>query len=536
MKTTLHISILFLACFLLSALSYQHHLPPDEICDNALDDDGDGLIDLNDEDCDCPEASPVSLIPNPSFEDMDCCPSNRGQMLCASTWIQASAPTTDYIHTCDWIGWEGLPVPLPIADGEGCVGFRNGRGGFDDMAAQPNWKEYAGACLLRPLEAGISYRFQFHIGFTHSINSPPTNVVFYGATSCDELPFGNNDETFGCPANSLKWRELGRVRVSGTNEWILTEIDVTPTQDIAAMVIGPDCEQFITDVNLYYFLDNLVLAEQSEFDFGIKAVGNPCENNVVLNIAERDTLQYQWYKDGIALVDETNPFLNGLTEEGNYQVRLIGPNSCEIAKAYPYEIPSTYTFEEVLICDGTPYPFDGGLLTESGLYRDTLKSIAQCDSIVEIYLDIAGQLTDTVYAQIFESESWTVGNTKYTEEGQYDINLPSSLGCDSLIHLILDFYDIYIPNVFSPNFDGHNDVFTVFGGEDIQEVVELQVFDRWGGLMYEAKAVELSSEKSGWDGRINGEIAGTGVYIYQAKVIFNDGKERVLSGSVLLMR
>ena len=40
----------------------------DEICDNAIDDDEDGLIDLNDPDCECLVIEPVSIIPNPSFE------------------------------------------------------------------------------------------------------------------------------------------------------------------------------------------------------------------------------------------------------------------------------------------------------------------------------------------------------------------------------------------------------------------------------------------------------------------------------------
>ena len=112
-----------------------------EICDNAIDDDGDGLIDLNDSDCNCPEVEPISLIPNPSFEDQECCPSNRSQMNCATTWIQASAPTTDYLHTCGWMGWDDLPPPLPFPDGEGCLGFRNGRpGGGNGEDPQPNWK------------------------------------------------------------------------------------------------------------------------------------------------------------------------------------------------------------------------------------------------------------------------------------------------------------------------------------------------------------------------------------------------------------
>ena len=114
------------------------HLPPaaPEICENARDDDGDGLTDLNDPDCACRIVKPESLIPNPSFEERTCSPVDRSQLNCAETWIQASEATTDYLHTCGWMGWPNFPPPLPFPDGEGCVGFRNGRFGNNST---PGW-------------------------------------------------------------------------------------------------------------------------------------------------------------------------------------------------------------------------------------------------------------------------------------------------------------------------------------------------------------------------------------------------------------
>ena len=69
-----------------------------EICDNGIDDDADGLIDLNDPDCVCSSAIISSLIPNPSFEDMDCCPTSYSQLNCASIWSQATSATSDYFN------------------------------------------------------------------------------------------------------------------------------------------------------------------------------------------------------------------------------------------------------------------------------------------------------------------------------------------------------------------------------------------------------------------------------------------------------
>ena len=64
-----------------------------EVCDNAIDDDGDGLVDYNDDECKCDGTVPTSLIPNPSFEELTCCPVSKDQLECAVGWVQASECT-----------------------------------------------------------------------------------------------------------------------------------------------------------------------------------------------------------------------------------------------------------------------------------------------------------------------------------------------------------------------------------------------------------------------------------------------------------
>ncbi|NJK82797.1 MAG: hypothetical protein HC912_02280 [Saprospiraceae bacterium] len=157
------------------------------------------------------------MIPNPSFEEKNCCPRGWSQLYCANTWIQASEATTDYLHTCGWLGWDGMAPPLPFPEGEACIGYRDGRFGNNKNA---NWKEYTGTCLLSPLKARVKYRFEFYVGFTHYYNSPPTNVTFFGTTNCAYLPFGVGNQYFGCPSNDSNWVELGNVPAAGANTWV----------------------------------------------------------------------------------------------------------------------------------------------------------------------------------------------------------------------------------------------------------------------------------------------------------------------------
>lgn len=499
----------------------------EEICDNALDDDLDGLVDLNDPDCECAEAEVVSFIPNPSFEDLNCCPFDRSQLDCAEAWIQASEPTTDLIHLCNWLGWPDFPPPMPFPDGEGIMGFRDGR--VINGRLEPNWKEYAGACLVNPLQAGVSYRFQFDVGFVSPQRSPAINITFFGTPDCDNLPFGLGNQDFGCPTNGPGWFRLGARLVNGGagNQWVNTFIEVTPTVDIAAIVIGPDCPAVQSPVSLYYFFDNLLLADLQAFELRPREVSHPCQADFALRYPYNTDGTFQWYKDGIALPGETEAQLDQLYGEGDYLVRVDDGQNCRVSLVYDYRVPVINTLERVTICKDGAYAFGDQLLTAAGQYVDTFKSVDNCDSIVTLNLEVLGELSDTVDVRIFEGETYRYNNRSFRQAGAFPLALTSELGCDSLVLLRLDYYRVYIPNAFSPNDDGVNDQFRIYAEDGSIEQVDLSIYDRWGARL--ATGME-------WDGRVAGEPVNPGVYVYMAKLTMDDGAERVLSGAVMVVK
>lgn len=521
----------------LAAITVPDTAPP-EICDNGVDDDGDRLIDLNDTtDCACTLLEAQSLIPNPSFEEKSCCPGERGQLSCADTWIQASVPTTDYIHTCGFMGWEEFPPPRPFPDGEGIVGFRDGRVSEYGVPGEPepNWKEYAGACLLSPLRANTGYRFEFYVGFVDNYRSPPIDVTFFGTTDCGNLPFGGGKRDFGCPANGPEWVRLGSTRANSAKGWVKVKIDVRPLVDITAIAIGPDCPGVNTDHSLYYFFDNLVLADERAFTFKITDFNHPCSPDYSLKVPDDPILDYQWYHEGIALVGETSAQLRRLRGEGQYQVRIQGATTCFISPAFKYRKPVITQSRSVAICQGEQFDFGNRVLNQSGRYTATFQSVNRCDSIVELELEVVGPTRDTLHARTFAGESYRIGNQSFRKAGRYTVFLQSRLGCDSLVQLELDHYRLYIPNVFSPNADGVNDRFQVYGDSDLAQVRQLRIFDRWGALVYEGS--EASTEaNAGWDGTCRGAAAAPGLYLYTAEVVMKDGAAHLFSGSVSLLR
>jgi len=536
-------NICTIALFVTITLSYSYSdiQNMEEICDNAIDDDMDGKIDLNDEDCACVVVEPESLIPNPSFEDMNCCPGNRSELNCADIWIQASEPTTDYIHTCGWLGWEDFPAPMPFPDGEAIMGFRDGRRiGTDEMSnpntnLEANWKEYAGACLLSPLKANKDYRFEFWVGFVDNIKSPLINISFFGTMECKELPFGVGNQEFGCPTNGPNWIRLGSQRLSGrgSNSWVKGKIDVIPKNDITAIVIGPDCPPTSATVSSYYFFDNLVLADTRSFDFVISEVNHPCAEDFTLTVPDEVGREYQWYRDGIALVGEEKAQLSRIKGDGDYQVRVIDDGFCTLVKPFNHIKPVLENTISRDACRQDGYQFGSNKLTESGQYIDTFRTVFNCDSIVRLNLTVQDITYDTMDAKIFRGETFEVENQGFSEEGENLAILKTDIGCDSLLTVRLSYYKLYFPAAFSPNNDGQNDYFTVLGDDDFEELISLSIFDRWGTELYKQQNLK---DEEGWDGHFNGVLVDPGVYAYMAKVLMDDGKERGFSGSVAVIQ
>jgi len=89
--------------------------------------------------------------------------------------------------------------------------------------------------------------------------------------------------------------------------------------------------------------------------------------------------------------------------------------------------------------------------------------------------------------------------------------------------------DFFIPNVFSPNNDGLNDVINVHGRCIM--TFNLQIFNRWG-----EKVFETSSLSESWDGTFRGQKLDTGVFVYKADGVSIDGQSFNLKGNITLLR
>jgi gliding motility-associated-like protein len=96
---------------------------------------------------------------------------------------------------------------------------------------------------------------------------------------------------------------------------------------------------------------------------------------------------------------------------------------------------------------------------------------------------------------------------------------------------------VFIPDAFTPNGDGLNDIFAIYTGKGVEEIQFLRVYNRWGSLMYQQDSIAPEdSAMTGWDGQFNGEPMDMGVYIYTASIRFLDGTVLLYRGEVMLIR
>lgn len=310
-----------------------------EICDNSIDDDGDGLIDLQDPDCTCDgiyQFLPSDILPNGSFEEMNCCPSSFSELKCAANWEFGTNATTDYLHTCGWTIPAAQPSGLiPFPDGEGAAG----------MVFLQGWKEYLSTCLMDVLPMGSEVKVTFQTAFMQiknsgtpcldTVNFEAVNFTIFGAPHCNNMTVNGAQ----CPMDSFTvWKELGSVEVQTLNEWHEVSITFTTMEDVNAIMLGPPCnlpDGFNSIACIAYFvIDDIAINEEVlTTEIQINEVGQNCpvRDTLAAEMAFTESGDWQWYYDGIALAGQTASHLS-LAEYnyalGNYQVVYTTSEGC----------------------------------------------------------------------------------------------------------------------------------------------------------------------------------------------------------------
>ncbi|HZG26579.1 MAG TPA: PKD domain-containing protein [Chitinophagaceae bacterium] len=123
----------------------------------------------------------------------------------------------------------------------------------------------------------------------------------------------------------------------------------------------------------------------------------------------------------------------------------------------------------------------------------------------------------------------------------YKVSVENAGGCvasdEVTIFVVCNQGNLFVPNTFSPNGDGKNDVLYP-RGKGIFNIKSFQIFNRWGEIVYQRFNFQANDNNtgSGWDGRFKGINAGQDVYIYLVEVVCENGAILAFKGDVTLIR
>jgi gliding motility-associated-like protein len=179
-----------------------------------------------------------------------------------------------------------------------------------------------------------------------------------------------------------------------------------------------------------------------------------------------------------------------------------------------------------------------------GSYAVTVTASDGCTKVYELPLTGVAMppvvsLPADIPAEKDRSYSWNTGATDCcimtAEPGNYVLKVSNPCGVaeDEINIDVIDCPScLFIPNAFSPNGDGRNDVFRILE-TCVVEKFEIKIFNRWGTLVYSGR-----STAQGWDGTYNGVPADGGVYYYLINIVpKSESRDAVLlSGDIILVR
>jgi gliding motility-associated-like protein len=293
----------------------------------------------------------------------------------------------------------------------------------------------------------------------------------------------------------------------------------SPDQSITGLSSG-DYFVTITDGNGCQNNSSVFISEPEEFSIGFDVSQPDCFGHNQGSITVMQTggvLPIRYSIDGINF--QSSPVFFGLNS-GTYTVTALDANDCDVQEIIWINVPLMVHVD--IGADHIILPGDTILL----------------EAIVNVPFDSLSNITWSGLINPFCPTCLTQPVAPIITTA-YSISVSNSHGCsdqDSLLVIIEKNVDIYIPNVFSPNGDGINDRLLISAASDVEEIESMEIFDRWGNLVFAAKNFLSDDPTNSWDGKMRGTEMNPGVYAYKMMARFKDGRFEFRNGDITLIR
>jgi gliding motility-associated-like protein len=286
--------------------------------------------------------------------------------------------------------------------------------------------------------------------------------------------------------------------------------DLSPGTYIVTVTDGGGC----TNTN------QVNLTAPLPMDATVEAIAADCygesDGQVIVTSVNGGAAPYM-YSIG-ASFSTVNQFVN--LPEGTYEVTVQDVNGCEWTTTVEVTEPEEFVVDlgedvEILLGDSTqlqPLFYPGGSVIDTFVWKER---------------------------EVIDLEPWVTP----TETQSYSIVVTNQSGCkaeDMILVRVKKERLVYIPNTFTPNNDGFNDIFWIQTGRGVASINNFRIFSRWGELVYEnltpQVGITYADPNNGWDGKLNGEPMNPGVFVYVVEVTFIDGSVEIYKGDVTLKK
>jgi gliding motility-associated-like protein len=203
-------------------------------------------------------------------------------------------------------------------------------------------------------------------------------------------------------------------------------------------------------VNQTYFFESFdTICDNQSFNFRGQTLTQPgiyfdslltasgCDSVYKLNLHVNPTYLFESFD---TICDNQTYNFRGqiLNQTGIYFDSLLTLIGCDSVYKLNLHVNPTYFFESFdTICDNQSFNFHGQLLTQPGIYFDSLVTTAGCDSIYKLNLHVNPAYLFTTYATLCDNETYLFRGRLITAPGTYYDSLVSHLGCDSVYELVL---------------------------------------------------------------------------------------------------
>jgi len=322
-------------------------------------------------------------------------------------------------------------------------------------------------------EAITSGEYYLHVANLCGTDSDTINVTISGVAPVTDL----GPDTLLCEGNSLLLTVASDANT--TTIWQDGSTD-------ASFVVQSAGIYWITQAN-HCGEDNdsiavAFLAAPASFDLGNDTI--LCAGESILLTAPATMFILEW-QDG-----STGTQFEAITT-GTYFLQISNPcgvQSDDILVEFNEEMPLVDLGQDVMLCAGDVSVLDASQLTPASYAWNTNANTPT------ITVATPGNYAVTVMTTCFEASD--------------EVNVIADPNC------VTSTSTFFIPDVFSPNGDQVNDVFTLFPGQGIEiKSIEGSIFDRWGDVVFSSEVNPFS-----WDGKFGDREVLPGVYVYSIEI------------------